>query len=117
MLAGTLCVLAGLVFFVKPFYDRFFTGDTQLQVGGMNINVSGRARVWNAVIESAWERPYIGHGLGSSQALTASGPASGGPSTSSATAFSSARCMTLPCARARALGGPLPNFADRADFP
>jgi O-antigen ligase len=70
VLAGTLCVLAGLVFFVKPFYDRFFTGDTQLQVGGMNINVSGRARVWNAVIESAWERPYIGHGLGSSQALT-----------------------------------------------
>jgi O-antigen ligase len=70
VLVGALCVAVGLVFYVKPFYDRFFTGDTKLQVGGLNINVSGRAAVWNAIIESAWQRPWIGHGLGSSQAVT-----------------------------------------------
>lgn len=70
VLVGALCVALGLIFFVKPFYDRFFTGDTQLKVGGVSINVSGRARVWDAVIESAWEKPYLGHGLGSSQAVT-----------------------------------------------
>jgi len=70
VLIGALCVALGLVFFVKPFYDRFFTGDTQLKVGGVSINVSGRARVWDAVIESAWQKPYLGHGLGSSQAVT-----------------------------------------------
>jgi len=70
VLAGAFCVVLGLIFFVKPFYNRFFTGDTQLKVGGMSINVSGRARVWDAVIESAWQKPWIGHGLGSSQAIT-----------------------------------------------
>jgi O-antigen ligase len=54
-----------------PFYQRMFTGDAALAVGGTKINVSGRANMWRAVIASAREHPIIGNGLGSAQDVVA----------------------------------------------
>jgi O-antigen ligase len=62
---------AALVAFAPPFHARFFSGDTRLHVAGYAVNVSGRAAFWGVMVRSAWERPLVGHGLGSSQQVMA----------------------------------------------
>jgi O-antigen ligase len=49
-----------------PMADRLFTGDTSIEVGGVAVNASGRMKIWDEVIDSAWKAPIVGHGLGSS---------------------------------------------------
>jgi O-antigen ligase len=70
-LAAALGVAAALVAFAPPIHDRFFRGDTRLQVGEYAINVNGRAAFWRVMVESASEAPLVGHGLGSSQGVMA----------------------------------------------
>jgi len=60
-------VTAGLVRYVTPFHDRVFSGDTSIEVGGMQVNASGRLVFWPFVVASAQESPWVGKGLGSSQ--------------------------------------------------
>jgi O-antigen ligase len=50
------------------FSSRWVTGDTTLRIAGFRVNASGRTKVWSALYESAWESPFLGHGLGSSRA-------------------------------------------------
>ena len=52
-----------------PMADRFFTGDTSIQVGGVAVNASGRLNIWAQVIDSAWTAPIVGQGLGSSMGV------------------------------------------------
>jgi O-antigen ligase len=64
-----VALVVSLAFYWAPFRERMFAGDTKLQVGGMSINVSGRAAMWTVLVESAREKPIIGKGLGSAQAV------------------------------------------------
>ncbi|MPZ19214.1 MAG: hypothetical protein GEV06_15070 [Luteitalea sp.] len=63
----TLAVVGALFTYVTPLRNRLTTGDVGFEVGGVDINVSGRARMWAVVTESATTSPVIGQGLGSSQ--------------------------------------------------
>jgi O-antigen ligase len=68
-------VLLALGLYSTPLADRFFTGDTSIEVGDMRINASGRLNIWPHVMASARESPVIGKGLGSSHvAVTAAVP-------------------------------------------
>jgi len=64
-------VTLGLILYSSAFNDRFFGGvSTQkFEVGGLEINSSGRINMWKATIESALNSPVVGQGLGSSQTL------------------------------------------------
>ena len=64
---GAVVLVVTLVLLWSPFYQRMFSGDVQVQVGGAAINVAGRATMWDAVITSALEHPWIGQGLGTAQ--------------------------------------------------
>jgi O-antigen ligase len=70
-LAVAASLTFGLVVYSSAFNDRFFGGvSTQkFEVGGLQINSSGRINMWSATIKSAMESPVIGKGLGSSQEL------------------------------------------------
>jgi O-Antigen ligase len=63
---GAVALVVTLVLIWSPFYQRMFTGDA-VQVAGTAINVAGRARMWELVIESAKLHPWVGQGLGSAQ--------------------------------------------------
>lgn len=54
-----------------PFRDRFLEGDQALTLGGLNVNTSGRAVLWDMTWESAMRAPLFGHGPGASSALIA----------------------------------------------
>jgi O-antigen ligase len=66
-----MLVVLALVFLWKPFYDRMFSGDVAMKVGGESINVSGRMQMWKAIIHSALQAPVIGQGLGSAEQVVA----------------------------------------------
>lgn len=66
-----LVVVSSVAFFaafqaITPLRDRFIEGDVR-PVGGVSINVSGRANVWSVVWESAMTSPWIGQGAGSAE--------------------------------------------------
>jgi O-antigen ligase len=70
LLVGLAIVTFNLaVTHVEPLRDRFFEGDTKLQVGGAAINVAGRENYWQTAWDSYTESPWIGHGGGSAQEL------------------------------------------------
>jgi len=60
---------------VAPLQERFFEGDTKLQVGGLEVNVSGRGSFWQTTWDSYTESPWVGHGAGSAQELLSSSTA------------------------------------------
>jgi O-antigen ligase len=66
---GAVVLVATLAVTWAPFRERMFAGDTKLQVGETSINVSGRLTMWTAVVRSALERPVVGKGVGSAQAI------------------------------------------------
>jgi O-antigen ligase len=56
---------------VSKIGDRFLNAEFNVvEVGGVSISTSGRSNVWPAIMRSAEERAFIGHGLGSSQNVT-----------------------------------------------
>ncbi|WP_162459474.1 O-antigen ligase family protein [Kocuria sediminis] len=72
--AAALASVVGVALFwavtsYAPFRDRFLVGDQALAVGGLNISTSGRSALWGALIDSAAEAPWFGHGPGSSNQL------------------------------------------------
>jgi len=58
-----------LVMRVEPIRERFMEGDTTLQVGGININATGRTALWDALLDSYAQSPWIGKGAGQSGSL------------------------------------------------
>ena len=69
--AGAFAVVMLLLSYASTFHERFFEGYNNVEIGGVEISTSGRNQIWPAVIESAWQHPVAGGGLGSSQlALT-----------------------------------------------
>lgn len=58
-----------LVMRVEPIRARFIEGDTSLQVAGIAINATGRTALWNALLDSYAQSPWIGHGAGMSGRL------------------------------------------------
>jgi O-antigen ligase len=70
-LAATLVIVMSYlaITHIEPLQEHFFQGDTQLQLGGTKINVSGRQDFWRITLDSYRESPWIGHGAGSSEEL------------------------------------------------
>jgi O-antigen ligase len=54
---------------IASLHDRFFEGDTRLQVGGAAINVTGREFLWRITLDSWRESPWVGKGAGSAEEL------------------------------------------------
>jgi O-antigen ligase len=69
LVALALVTFSFAITHVEPLRDRFFEGDTKLQVGGAKINVAGRDDYWRTTWDSYTESPWIGHGGGSAQEL------------------------------------------------
>jgi O-antigen ligase len=67
--AAVTAVGVGLVIFITPLHDRFFTGDLQTVDAGPSINVTGRFDLWRATWNSYLTSPIIGHGAGSADVL------------------------------------------------
>ncbi|AFR30185.1 O-antigen ligase family protein [Arthrobacter sp. Rue61a] len=55
--------------FYEPFRERFLEGDGGATVGGVELNTSGRAVLWDITYKSSQEAPVFGHGPGSASAL------------------------------------------------
>ena len=73
--AGIMCAIMGgiaaaAILLYQPMYERFFGYDLSFSVGGVAINASGRADVWQAVYRSFLTHPWLGQGLGSTSQLT-----------------------------------------------
>ena len=66
------CTIVVLISRSESVQQRLFGGDAAIEVGGVQLNASGRLTMWAMVALSAADAPIIGHGLGSSQALLAS---------------------------------------------
>ncbi|MNR81949.1 O-Antigen ligase [compost metagenome] len=58
-----------LVMRVEPIRERFMEGDTTLEVGGLTINATGRTALWEALLDSYAQSPWIGKGAGQSGSL------------------------------------------------
>ena len=69
--SGVIAVglLYAAVWYIEPLHERFFEGDTSLELFGLRINTEGRMAAWEVVIDSYNEKPWLGKGVGSSQAL------------------------------------------------
>lgn len=55
--------------FYEPFRERFLGGDGGATFGGVELNTSGRAVLWDLTFKSSQEAPIFGHGPGSATAL------------------------------------------------
>ncbi len=63
---GVIGLIAYLTFtYVEPIRNRFTEKGDNAQVGGIQVNTSGRDRIWGAVTISALESPVFGKGPGS----------------------------------------------------
>jgi O-antigen ligase len=74
--AATLAVLALAavliaVYHVPELHHRFFSGDVQTVAPGVALNTSGRESIWRPVWNDALKSPWIGHGPGTGDNLTA----------------------------------------------
>ncbi len=54
---------------IEPLRERFFEGDLAIEIAGIQINAMGRTRLWEATLNSFYESPVIGNGVGSAQAM------------------------------------------------
>lgn len=61
-------IAAALWTVVPAFRERFLGGDNAT-VNGVSINTSGRARLWDLVVDHARTAPFFGHGPGSAAQL------------------------------------------------
>lgn len=71
LLIGTI-TLCGFYIAIKnipQLNERFFSGDMKFEVGGVPINATGRAEIWNSTLKSYKEFPIFGQGVGSSEKL------------------------------------------------
>ena len=71
LLIGTI-TLGGFYIAIKNIpvlNERFFTGDMKFEVGGVPINATGRAELWESTLKSYEEFPIFGQGVGSSEKL------------------------------------------------
>ncbi len=74
--AATGAALAIATFFiavghVQALHSRFYTGDVQEVAPGLSINTTGRESIWRPVWDDYLTSPWIGHGPGSGDSLTA----------------------------------------------
>ena len=69
LIGGAAIVAVIILSQASAFYERFFEGYTTVDIAGVPVSTSGRTRIWPVVIESAMQRPFVGHGIGSSQAV------------------------------------------------
>jgi O-antigen ligase len=74
--AATIAGLAivGVLFavnHVSQLHNRFFSGDVQTVAPGVALNTSGRESIWRPVWNDALMSPWIGHGPGTGDSLTA----------------------------------------------
>ncbi|HWG85643.1 MAG TPA: O-antigen ligase family protein, partial [Deinococcales bacterium] len=53
------------IYNIPALHDRFFEGDVTLGAGGVAVNASGRTLVWQIVVDSWRDSPWIGKGPGS----------------------------------------------------
>lgn len=72
ILVGALIVAIayGAIVYVEPLRERFSQGDLY-NIGGFEINTSGRAEIWGTILSSYLESPWIGLGAGSSEQVIA----------------------------------------------
>ena len=63
--------VAGVVAFlaVPSLRDRFTQGDNGVDLGGIELNTSGRSNIWALVIEDAEKHPWFGQGAGTASDL------------------------------------------------
>jgi O-antigen ligase len=66
---GALVLLYAAIWNIEPLRRRFFEGDTSLELFGLRINTEGRMKAWEVIIDSFQEAPWMGKGVGSSQAV------------------------------------------------
>jgi len=69
--ATCLGLLGYTVFNFSPIQERFFEGDTSLSIGGIPVNAMGRTNIWDTVIQSYWNAPWVGGGAGSAESALA----------------------------------------------
>jgi O-antigen ligase len=74
--AATVAALAVAAFLftvahVPQLHSRFYTGDLQNVAPGIAINATGRESIWRPVWKDALTSPWIGHGPGTGDSLTA----------------------------------------------
>lgn len=67
----TIVCIGGAAYLTPMIQQRFFQGGSGgvNQIAEGNFDDAGRFDVWPLVLEAAWERPWLGHGIGSSQFL------------------------------------------------
>ena len=53
----------------NPLKQRFLNGDNAITVAGIPLNTSGRINLWMTLLDSITQKPYIGHGIGSSEVV------------------------------------------------
>jgi O-antigen ligase len=66
---ASLMALYVAIWNIEPLRRRFFEGDTSLELFGLRINTEGRMKAWEVIIDSSREAPWMGKGVGSSQAV------------------------------------------------
>lgn len=70
IMAGTAVSLAYWLFTsYAPLRDRFLGGDNGASIGNVELNTSGRTRLWEITQHSAEQHPEFGRGPGSATAL------------------------------------------------
>jgi O-antigen ligase len=66
-LVVVVCVFVIAALYVKPFHDRFVSGDVQ-SVGGVSLRLSSRNQIWSVAWQQALQSPVIGNGPGAADA-------------------------------------------------
>ena len=67
--AAAIALLYAAIWYIEPLHRRFFEGDTSLEIFGLKINAEGRVKAWEVTVDSFREAPWMGKGVGSSQAV------------------------------------------------
>jgi len=69
LLVAVVATVYGALTYFDALRERFVTGDISLHLGDVGINVSGRINFWKVASESFFESPWLGKGVGSTEAL------------------------------------------------
>lgn len=69
-----VALLVGMVIYLTPaFQERFFAGESAgvADIASGNFDSAGRFDAWPLILERAWDRPWLGHGVGTVERIMA----------------------------------------------